>query len=44
MPEIFSINRKLKLIEYGSGKQDVETFLDIKNRILQFFLKTLRRR
>lgn len=36
MPEIFSKNCKLKLIEYGSGKQDFEMFSNLKTRIFLF--------
>lgn len=44
MPEIFSMNRKLKLIEYGSGRQDFEALHDVRNRILRFLLKAFSRR
>lgn len=35
MPEIFSRNCKLNLIEYGSSKQDLALFMGLKAKIFQ---------
>ena len=43
MPEIFSKDIKLKLIEYGSHQQGLETIDEIKEKITDFLSEMIKK-
>ena len=43
MPEIFSRDCKLKLIEYGSTQQGLESVDEIKDKVLSFLTQIIRK-
>ncbi|MEZ5815241.1 MAG: hypothetical protein R3E13_11080 [Alphaproteobacteria bacterium] len=43
MPDIFSKNYKLRLIEYGSNQQGLESFTEARDKIARFFQSLIRK-
>ena len=42
MPDIFSTDQKLTLIEYGSQQQGLESLVEVKDKILGWLRRMLR--